>query len=746
MPLHIISTKFIDEWGNETTFDKSNAGDKLTMEIDVHSQIVMSSANSPFIIDPFSGIITCGDSFFDEGFRVGQTIEGIKYDSTGFPIDIWSATVTYCDGNEIHLTSVLVPDISSQESITLVVVSTNRQYIDCSLNHISNQVQYGEYSLIDGEATRFNFSSLYSMSVGATQNATIVGNQSGQYLLSAEIQRQGDPAPAKTRYIIRATFVNSGIYESEWFDSADCLKVMFKQLWSTQNGEPFGQTEIIYNNNANTGWFDQAHNTSPTNATLSQGVNEIDYAIPTSFTIAVDGILTELGIGSSYIPLNDSYYKNKPLHQGRYGMIIPTSDLSVTTYDSFLNDTGAGYQIKIDDIQVVGTTTFIEVVFIPNGQFQFFMANAEDGDRTFYLWVKCGNLNLLAFSGQLTTSPPVGGELITTNETAFFDHSDNDINIPAIEQTNLFDTEDDLAYLGSFLVENGADLSSLTCIIKAKDTISLNEFTLQQHVFGLSASQVNSSGVTLVDEQLMVNPQLPTTSNKREAFLERNTSIDTSEEYGLRVYYPFILDWRYWIQQQNADVSFYPNQNKNWQNYSENGNWSLFFELDLIKDGLSYTKEIKVIDFNYDNDNNILSTIQLFRYSDMTPLNGMTDDIILVQSTHINLMGGWNTNTWGMHTTENFEGQPRWISSTAIDYDGNSNNPLYPVSGNRSTLNIAGTTAVIKSLCDGSKITQDNSITAKIKNPGDVIPPITWTTSPDDIAWQTTNDEPWTLA
>lgn len=740
MPILITNKEFLDEWGNSTSFYRSNAGDRITMRLGLKSVIYLSSGANPFILDPQQYLITSGGASFEaEGFRVGDTVEARITNALGTFIAGWSTTCNYVDGNVMGLVSIPTwYDTTQQQIIYFVVVGRNRQSIECALNHIDNLVPANDFSLIDGEATRFTFTSIDTIPVGNTQNAIIVGNQSGQYLESASLTRLPDPAISDTAYVLNVVFVNSGIYDESWFDSSNCLKVFLRMLWSSFEGEPFDRTQVTYSDTANTGWFNEAHNSDQINAVLVQGVTEIDYTVNTSFQIIVDGLITELGIGASYIPLLDSSYKNRPLNQGTYGMLLPTSNLSVTTYTSQQNpDTTASYEIQVTAINTIGvSTTVIDAVFIPTPDFTTMMESKEDGDRTFYLWVKCGNLNLLAFHDQLTTTPPEGGELIMEVSKPFIDHADNTNDGSGINLTSRFDTEDDLAYYGSFLMDKNGDYSTFKVRIEAYNTVTDEDFTLKENTFSFAGTQISNTGVYLIDQTLSINPQLPTTSNKRDAILKLEPSIDTLTQFGVSIYYPILLDWRYWLQQLNADTDFYPNQNKNWQQYSSTGNWTLRMELELIKDGLSYTHSDPIVIFDYDNDAQVLSTIQYIRESDSLVVTALIDnEIMRIKSTHKNLLGSWSPDTWGMLTCEPKEGQPRFISSTVIDFDNDISNPLYPISGEtKAFLTLSLDTATIECLCDTSKLNGTNfSIGAKIKDDGTPLPPLYKTMAPDDM-------------
>lgn len=740
MPVLIYDKKFTDVWGNETTFNRSNAGDKLNLKLKIRSSILLTSSSNPVIFDPFDNFLTSsGLSFEEEGFRVGQSVECQITDVNGANIYTWTTSIDYVNGNVMQISSLpLLPDTTLQQLFQIRVVGTNRQGVECFLNHVENTVPENDYSLIDSEATRFKFSNVASMTVGTTQNATIVGNQSGQYLESASIKRLSNITSYEYQYELSVTFYNSGIYNQEWFDTSECLKAILKTLWSSIEGEPFERAKALYNDEANTGWFDEAHNSDEINAVLVQGVQEIDYANNTAFTLIVDGPVTELGIGSSYVPQNDAYYKNKPLQQGSYGMVIPTQNLSVTTYNSLLNDSGAGYQLKIDDIQVVGSQTFIECVIIPNPNFSTFMESVEDGDRLFYLWVKCGNLNLLAFADQLTTTPPVGGELIMETSKPFYDAKENTNDGSGSLTYNRFDTEDALAYFGTFLMDKGGNYDTFRVRIEAYNTVTEEDFTLKETTFSFAGTQIDSNGIYLVDESTTVNAQLPTTSLKRDAVLTRYDSIDTLTQFGLSIYYPVVLDWRYWLQQLNASTDFYPNQNKNWQQYSLNSlDWVVRMELELIKNGLSFTHSDEITILPYNAKPSITGGIDYIRESDSTTVSGLIDgEIMRIKANRITSLGGWSSGTWGEITIEAKEGAPRWIIYTMIDFDNDTNNPLYPIPGDTTArLTIAGNIATIECLCDTTKLSggSEYSVSVKIKDPNEPIPPFNKTTSPDDI-------------
>ena len=71
-----------------------------------------------------------------------------------------------------------------------------------------------------------------------------------------------------------------------------------------------------------------------------------------------------------------------------------------------------------------------------------------------------------------------------------------------------------------------------------------------------------------------------------------------------------------------------------------------------------------------------------------------------------------------MITIEPTASSPRWLSSTAIDYDGNLLNPLTPLTGLRCDMTLPSPSVVrLECFFDPSKINLSNdvTITSKIK-------------------------------
>jgi hypothetical protein len=350
---------------------------------------------------------------------------------------------------------------------------------------------------------------------------------------------------------------------------------------------------------------------------------------------------------------------------------------------SYINEYLAQYGLTLNSITTSGTFNTLNITFTPSIIFTAWIDSLEDGDRLFKLWVKFGNLNLLVFDDQLTKSPPVGGPLIPV-QNIFIDHSDNHTESIYTAVGYEANSEDDLAFCGKFLLENGAIYESINYKIEAFNTDTLESFDLNNCFFNIS-SVPQVGGIYILNQTQTVQNTLPTTSGKRVASLILDPSIDTPTEYGIKVYFPFLLRWEYWLQQLNADADFYPNeQTKNWFNFNNLGDWELRLNIELVKDGLAYIFEDTVIDKDYDSEPLIVQNIELYIDATNTNVGIVTEgQLMRVIATHSLISGEvWDDAvTWGMITVEPTESNPRFISSTVIDYDNNPSNPLIPLVG-----------------------------------------------------------------
>jgi hypothetical protein len=689
MPIQITNKTYTDIFGNSLGFFQANAGDQVKLKLEVQSSIRLSSQQSPFQLNlsvyPYE-ITSPSASWVEEGFRINDNITISIWDPySSIPLNSYAATIDYIDDNVIGVNTLLGwYNVTDQQYATIHVTGRDRDTLDVLLNQVLNSTAGTEFSLIDGEVTRFKFTGINTTTVGTTLTGSQTGLQSGQFEATARLERLSNPNAYERAYGLVIDFIQSGVYSSTWFETSNCLKSFIKLEWASLANEPFGKTIKVFNDAADTGWFDQAYNTQVINATLVQGIDYLDYQFTTTGQFVIDSASTDYGFGAAYISIDTAYYKNRPFNQSVITMAIPSSEFTIgVPIASELNEFGAGYTLEITAITTVGTVHTVDFEFIPNAAFNTFFEGLELGNRNFYVWAKWGTVNLLLFSGELETTPPIGGPL-TPVRVDFFDHSEqlteavnNDINCRG-------NIEDDFGFSGIFRLDEGIQYESMTARIEAYNTITEESFTLNQVFFDFTSVPFNGTQ-HLLNLTIPVQSQLPTTSVKRDASLFLLPSANITGEYGINLYFPFLYRWEYWLPQNNADADFYPNdQTKNWFPYGNTGNWTLRLYVQLIKDGLAYIYDNEVRIYNYDNDSEIDQEIELYRESTGQNVQVVIDgELHRVVATHTLTDGtAWDqSGTWGMITVEPTESSPRYIVSTVVPYDYNPSNPLSPISG-----------------------------------------------------------------
>jgi len=688
MPVQIINKTFTDIFGNSSNFYQANSGDKTSVELLIEETISVQSGGQVGILelDPVNNIIFWNTgNFLTEGFRTGDAINFAIFTAGGSLITSWSTLCTAVNANALDVNAV--PswyNFANGEIVRISVANRKRESLTLFLNHVQNGQSGSEFSLIDGEATMFTFN-LNAYVTGATYNGTPVGNKSGQFEITASILDQTIYAinPNTRRYVVTIDIIQSGLYDQSEFNFSNCLKFYAKFRWQSLQDEPFNNFISVFKNDANTGWFNEAFNTNVINATLVQGITQIDYVNPSSGQFVIDSTSSNFGFGCAYISEDPAYFKNRTFSQSEITMILETRQFTIGVPESSaLNEFGAGLTMTIDAINVAGSIYTIDYTITPNAQFGDFMNERDPDDRKLYIWAKFGNVNLLLFDQQMVTDPPVGGALDVVQHI-FLDHSENFVVSNDTAFNYSANIEDDIAFTGQFLLNKSEQYESLTARIEAFNIVTGAKFTLGSVLFDFTSVPFDGTK-HLLFLQLPVQSQLPTTSQKRIARCELLPSIDTFGQYGINVYFPFLYRWEYWLSQLNASIDFFPNnQTRNWFPYDSTGDWSVRFYIEAIKDGLAYTFDDELEIKNYDSEPLIDQNIELIIDSSNTSVGVVVEnELMRVVATHTLNSGNWNqSEIWGMITIEPTESSPRFIVSSVVPYDLNSNNPLTPLSG-----------------------------------------------------------------
>lgn len=710
MALNHISNTFTDIFGNVTTSYKANAGDKIVLTTVVEANIlIQEDTSNSFQVDWVNNSLELlgNKSWVKEGFRIGDTVSLKKYEKSTWTLATTSTFIIDAVNDTIvRFTTAFGSYFDENNYILQLSTTRNFDELNFTLNHVDQSSNPVYNSLIDGEITNIKFNGLNALSVSGTKTGALVGNKSGQYLISSVLTRNADAHSSRV-YTIVSTFIQSGIYDKAWFDIGTCLKLCFKYSFYSVAGDISNLATLEFSENANTGWFNEAYNVDVVDATLTTGINQLDYSNAEAHTIVVNSASSSLYLGACFISSNDSYYKNKYNSQNDLTLLLNAYvPLAVGTYTS----NGGLYTIEVTSITTVGTVRTIEIVFTPLAGFATFIESFDIGDRLFYIWVKAGNVNLLASSGQVYKNiTSVQSLYIGTGDSVHetFIRHDKNVEHPfeiALSKSNI---EDDLAYTLVIPTNSFDTFNNLKCSIVSYNSATFEEIELESILFDLSNAPINSVGKYILNEYQSVGNDLPTTSAKKKAHL-----ISDLTTGAWLVYYPFINNWKYWEKQANAPNDFYPNQNKNWLNYIT-GNWSLKARVSRSTDNVEYVHRISLPVSDYNTEPLIDTTIELYR-SDNTLVTAIFDnEIMTIKAVHDHpiVIG---SDYWGQITIEETETSPRYLLSTEIDYDYNQNSPITPITGLRLTSTNVGNVTTFSCLLDASKCPDNVKITSKI--------------------------------
>lgn len=733
MPVILLSKNFDNTNGSVNPFLKGNVGDKFQVEYKFQSSIMTQSGSNNFISrDPVQKIIYWpAGNFEDEGFRVDDTVNIRIYSSSGTLLYNDAVTVISVNGTALYVSDIPHWYSLSNNEIVSISVDTSggrkKEGLIVDVNLVPNGQEGNEFSLIDGEVNRLFFD-LINLPDGGTQYATLIGNRSGGAIESARIEDITDPELVDAfRYSVIITFTIWDIYNEAAFNTSGCLKFYAKTRWQSYLGGPFGNSILVVNDDADTGYFNQPFNQGVVDAVLTQSISEMNFDVVSTGTAIVESDSDVIAFGACYVPLDETYYKNKVLGMDKYAM-LGASEFLTSNSQSRTIDGVDGIQYDLSIVRtVVGSTQQFVLTLEGNPAFVNFFNSRESGDRRFIIWVKVGNLNLTVFDGQLMSNPPVAGPLDFI-ERMSLNHGHNVQVIVDDSNAISANIEDDLCFVGAFHGTLGQPMTSLLAEIRAYNTDTNEFFSLQSVLFDIASVPI-VGGRHVLNLSQSVFSSLPTTSQKRNALLVLDTAYDNSivNLYGVRLVFPYLYRWETWLQQLNANNDFYPNKNKNWLQYGTTNPWILQLNVELIKNNLQYvfTENLDIKD--YDSEPLLDNSVKVFfpQFVGGQELQAIPENQIMeiVAEHAINNVSVWNVEQiWGMITIEPTQSSPRWISSTVLNFDNNILNPLTPPAGmNKCELTFpAPNIARLRCVLDTSKIDMTNGIKITSKIHGNV--------------------------
>jgi hypothetical protein len=687
MPIIVSNQNYNDMFNVNLGFYRANAGDKQTYTCRLTENI--SIIETPAIVlSYFAGlnqISLSGASFLSEGFEAGDDIEVIIYNANGNVHHTNTVEIVSVTANTMIVNASMTWKSGTQYVYIIAKQKggSKRNGLELNLNFLQQTGSLTPNSLIDGSVNKILFN-LTGTTTNQVVTGTQVGIKSGQYAVSATITDK-TTYPNKTRsYDLSVVFIQGGPMLQSSFDFGGCLKTYFGTIWQRTYGNPNHNTTFVISDNADTGWYDEPFNLGVANATLVSGISVLEFNTVQTGQISIDSASASFGFGAGYMPVDATYYKNQTNDQSHLSMLAETkTSAAPIILTSPTNPSGAGYTLEFSNPVTVGTVTTWDWEFTPNAAFITFMDARSIGDRLFYIWAKYGTVNLLLFEDQLTEQPPAPG-VLDMPVHRFVDHSQNYANANVTKLGFEGNIEDDIAFIGKFLVPINANIRYAKAEIWSVNAVTDEEFLLNSSYFDF-AGVPKVGGYYPVNQSQSVITTLPSTSVKLTAQLERDAYVDTMTHYGMRIYLPFFYSWQYWIAQPNANAFFFPNkQTRNWVPYGTETDWKLQLRVTVDINELDHIYSENIVIKDYDSDAAIDQTMDLEVVSTSQIVSVVVEgELHKISAYHtINTADIWDTATvWGMITIEPTEASPRWICSTTVAYDNNLANPLTPITG-----------------------------------------------------------------
>jgi len=514
-----------------------------------------------------------------------------------------------------------------------------------------------------------------------------------------------DPSEVIYSYTIIYTVTDLGVLFPSFYVGQFNINFIELLKLKVKSGDSF-YTSLQLTDPSNTGYFDEAFNDEATITTSKEVISEVYYNHPNiySLTFSVnDTSVTEVEFGSIYNIIEEDYNQNVFESQSELLYLLKTGLIGTSDIGSAFNDFNSDVYFILNNFSFSdssGIRTFvIDFTLFFNLGFQNFIESRGAFERLFTAWVKIGNTNNLIYNNQLLFKSAVGSEF-NANKLALINH-DNNNNYSDNSFFPLLDTkidkdvniEDDIAYFIDFdLNINDINEAIIVEIYSDEFITETNELILERFSFDIS----NQDLQYFVRMTAPISNNLPNSSAKKEAYLQVKTPYNPiTGILEVRLYYPFIIRWEYWIKQLNA-TSFYNSKNigfKDWKNYSDSFLYSTQLNIrtkirrNSVEDFNKYTFDEKNEVQYYDGSSDINSTINLYDYPSLTPLNSIENGKqILIEAVHV-LPKDWNYNRkeflFGDVRIYEKESNPSYLMSTEIDTDVNSLNPLYGINNNR---------------------------------------------------------------
>lgn len=623
----IISSKVQRNYfdGFENSWLLANVGDRIVQQIQFSvGTFAIASTDDTIFFGPTDGylepdhLVSKIDAFAE--FEVGDTV--VVSRTAGSP---FNATITHkISDSDIRLSTL--NGITGESTAALIFNTTPIKAIEFLYNFVENDVDNDFISAVDGNITKYNA----PIKLSNDTSTTIMIPQGSQSwnIGTAQIIGTGVFTNGGVEYYSRysisiTTFVTEFMIASQLadinarvkpnkFKNAKCLKNIFRinAYYDYQNPNRV-ITRTENDTLGNSGWFGENFNGGGTNYTSSNLVfKKADNTVIPSlelnnsvqkFSFDIDSVTPTFSSTASVIQVGmfklmnaESEHKNTgfPMAQNYafdwlYGATtILTPPLIQGIYGNALRNVTINY-VNANKVNVSGTIQF-------NGN-SITAYNLSDVPQ-FALY--CGAQDKLLFS-PFTDRQNV---LVCTKEfytdntdpnllvptTKFLKHYENDLVTDGAVLINTF-PEDEVVASTIFYVDKAgrtADaikIKTIGCKIKAKNSITNEEFTLQNYSYNISgASLVN--GNQFIDVQINTPLHIPANEIRKYIKIKRRVDLDTATKFYYEFNYPFLMRWEYFKELQGVNGAFFDTTkpfngfNHFWHRYTTQPNWNVYFE------------------------------------------------------------------------------------------------------------------------------------------------------------------------
>jgi hypothetical protein len=657
-----------------------------------------------------------------------------------------STTVTIVDGIDMTLASDGGYD-DGPYSVGFFQITSAPAQFDFLVNLVQNSVGSGTASLIDSEAVRFSATLVNALTIsGLTDDLIQLGNKSGgSQFTTTTIERIADATNLNKQYRLIVVYKNWLCIDSTPYFSSEAVGDFYDFQAFMIAGDPSVLVPGTYFQSGNTGFEDESFNGFPKDYTLSSIVwtdndaivmEAFDFDQESNFTITITSAKLNLADSFNFkmftIPNDATEYQNKPnpVENNLMLAINPTliPDSTPTNITGNLNDSGAGFDIQNLNFAVTaGVDVIITGKVVPNSDFSDLFTSRDVSDRAYKIWIQCedttasfNDLNTVNVVADDTQSKENIKPLGSWGGVSVIEIEDHNKDI-YVGTPDLYLEDDALVNVEFTLPKDitGNPWLSIRVRMVARRLSVKERFILEEFVYDTSGIPTNTStGILPLSYTQNRGFKLPATSDKHDITIGLFPSLDTVNDFGVQIRYPFIVRYENWLPLPQASDEFYGVKTQNWFTYSNDPDWVVQFELSLEVAKGEYNNDLVYDIHTYDDWAELPGSSFSFKKLDDTPITKpFASQSVKVTATHEIDAEDWNGNEWGViHVRPEF-GAPQWLIGTVLDHSDNSN-PLLPSSGETKGKLTVGTKIItIEAVFDPSKdidVSGDITFTSRV--------------------------------